>query len=66
LVYNGLQDHGVPAQRREMTIAVALAESKRILQSDPVHVPDNFGRSEKGRSNQARCLRYCRDEGVMH
>jgi hypothetical protein len=65
VVYNGLHDHAVPAQRRGRTISVLLAEPKRILQDERVHVPGNFGRSEKGRSKQARCLHCYRDEGVL-
>ena len=56
----------MPAQRRGRIISVPLAEPKRILQEERVHVPGNFGRSEKGRSKQARCLRCYRDEGVLH
>ena len=66
LVYNGLQDHAVPAQRRGRTLSVPLAEPKRILQDERAHVPGNLGRSKKGRSKQARCLRCYRDEGVLH
>jgi hypothetical protein len=66
LVYNELQGHDVPAQRRGRTISVPLAEPKRVLQEERVHVPGNFRRSERGRSKEARCLRCYRDEGVMH
>jgi hypothetical protein len=66
LVHNGLHDHDVPAERRGRTISVPLAEPNRILQEERVHVPGSFGRYEKGRSKQARCLRcYC-DEGVLN
>jgi hypothetical protein len=66
LVYNGLQDHAVPAQRLGRTIPVPFAKPKRILQEERIHVPGNFRRSEKSRSKQARCLRCYRDNGVLH
>jgi hypothetical protein len=67
LVYNGLHDHVVPAQRRGRIISVPLAEPKRVSHEERVHVPGNFGRWEKVRSKQqALCLRCYRDEGVLH
>jgi hypothetical protein len=65
LVYNWLQDHAVPAQRRGRSISVPLAGSKGHFQEQRVHVPGNCGRSKKARNKQARCLRCYRDEGVL-
>jgi hypothetical protein len=48
VVFNGLQNHAVPAQRWGRTVSVPLAEPKRILHYERVHVPVNFCRSEKG------------------
>jgi hypothetical protein len=60
-VSNGLQDHAVPTHRRGKSISVLLG----LFQEQRVHVPGNYGRSEKCRSKHARCLHCCRDEGAL-